>query len=165
MERVSRGTNLRSKGQRSRSLEWHCKNRFFRAYSSTVDLLIYVKPRPKWCPFYTYRRTHSSAGMIRFHDNLQSVIIMDRGMSRRPPDCVPACCKYLQWGRYWYLHMLSVFVARPHLVMNTMRDMAVRPYVCPSVGSGHADVLAKRLNISSKFRLLSDSRCTFLACN
>ena len=58
--------------------------------------------------------------------------------------------------------MLSVFVARPHLVMNTMRDMAIRPYVCPSVGSGHADVLAKRLNVSSKFRLLSDSQCTFL---
>jgi len=32
--------------------------------------------------------------MIRFHDNLQSVIIMDRRVSRRPPDCVPACCKY-----------------------------------------------------------------------
>jgi len=35
----------------------------------------------------------SSAGMIRFHDNLPSVIIMDRRMSRRPPDRVPACCK------------------------------------------------------------------------
>jgi len=41
------------------------------------------------CPFYTYRRYISSVGMIRFHDNLQSVIIVDRRMSRRPPGCVP----------------------------------------------------------------------------
>jgi len=58
--------------------------------------------------------------------------------------------------------MLSFFIARPHLVMNTMRDMAIRQSVCLSVSSGHAGVLAKRLNVSSKFLLLSDSQCTFL---
>jgi len=46
--------------------------------------------------------------------------------------------------------------------MNTMRDMAVRPSVYLSVSSGHAGVLAKRLNVSSKFLLLSDGQCTFL---
>ena len=59
--------------------------------------------------------------------------------------------------------MLSVFfIARPHLVMNTMRDMVIRPSVCLSVSSGHAGILAKRLKVSSKFLLLSDSQCTFL---
>jgi len=61
----------------------------------------------------------------------------------------------VQWGRYWYLHMLSVFIARPHLIMSAMRDMAI-PSVRPSVGSG-LDTLVLWQKVSSKFFLPSDS--------
>jgi len=42
------------------------------------------------------------------------------------------------------------FIARPHLIMNAMHHMAIRPSVCPFVGSGQAGVVAKPLNVSSK---------------
>jgi len=46
--------------------------------------------------------------MIRFHDNLQSVVIMDRACRGGQLTVYLLVVNTLQWGRYWYLHSHAV---------------------------------------------------------
>jgi len=58
-------------------------------------------------------------------------------MSRRPPDRVPACCRYcIVWSLLIFTHAL---------IMRQCAIWQFRPSVSPSVGSGHAGVVAKSI--------------------
>jgi len=57
--------------------------------------------------------------------------IRERGMSRRPLDCVPACCSKILYseGHYWYLHKLSVFFIAFDHEYNEYNRKSVRMFV------------------------------------